>query len=236
MTARAGLHRRRPRRSGWLWSTAAAVLVVAGTVAGVLWWTWPSSGNVALPSAAKAHPLSPGEIKALGPAVLPRPGRAGSTIRRLPANEVDIPSLGVTAPLLAEPLARGSLTIPSDVHDVGWYSGGGQIGAQVGTLLLAGHVNYVGQGWGAFGHLADLQRGATVFTTNAAGAVRAWRVTAVTAMLQAALPQGIFDASGPRRLALVTCGGTLEPDHLYNDNVVVYATPVMVAAQGGSRR
>jgi hypothetical protein len=55
-------------------------------------------------------------------------------------------------------------------------------------------------------------------------------------MLQAALPQGIFDASGPRRLALVTCGGTLEPDHLYNDNVVVYATPVMVAAQGGSRR
>ena len=229
MTAMAGQHRMKRRRSGWPWSAAAAVLLVASAVSGVLWRTWPRSGNVALPSTAKAHPLSPGEIKALGPAVLSRPSRAGSTIRRLPANEVDIPSLGVTAPLLAEPIVRGSLTIPPDVHQVGWYNGGGQIGARTGTLLLAGHVNYVGQGWGAFGHLADVRRGATVFTTDATGAVQAWRVTAVTAMLQADLPQGIFAASGPRRLVLVTCGGTLEPDHLYNDNVVVYATPVTAA-------
>ena len=48
-------------------------------------------------------------------------------------------------------------------------------------------------------------------------------------MLQAHLPQAVFDASGPRRLVLVTCGGTLEPDHLYNDNIVVYATPVKTA-------
>ena len=236
MTASAGRHRGRRRRPGWLWNAAAAVLVVVSAVMGVLWWTWPSSGNVALPSAARADPLSSREVKALGPAVLPRPGEAGPTTRRLTANEVDIPSLGVTAPLLAEPLVRGSLTIPPDVHDVGWYRGGGQIGAKAGTLLLAGHVNYVGQGWGAFGHLADLRQGATVFTTDAAGAVQAWRVTAVTAMLQASLPQGIFDASGPRRLVLVTCGGTLEPDHLYNENVVVYATPVVVAAPSGSRR
>lgn len=229
MTATSGRHQGRRRRPGWMWSAAGCVLVVAGVMAGVLWWTWSSSGNVALPSAAKADPLSPRAVKALGPAVLPGEAKTGSGAQPLPANEVDIPSLDTTAPLLAEPLARGFLTIPPDVHDVGWYRGGGQLGAKTGTLLLAGHVNYVGQGWGAFGHLADLRRGATVFTTDAAGAVQAWRVTAVTAMLQADLPQGIFDASGPRRLVLVTCGGTLEPDHLYNDNVVVYATPVSAA-------
>ena len=203
--------------------------MAAGVMAGVLWWTWPSSGNVALPSAAKARPLSPGEVQALRPAVLPGQAKTGSGAQPLPANEVDIPSLRSTAPLLAEPLVSGFLTIPPDVHDVGWYSGGGQPGATTGTLLLAGHVNYVGQGWGAFGHLAELQRGAAVFTTDSPAAVQAWRVTAVTAMLQAHLPQAIFDASGPRSLVLVTCGGTLEPDHLYNDNVVVYATPVSAA-------
>jgi hypothetical protein len=209
-----------------LWSVAAVVFVLAGAGAGVLWWTWPKSGNAPLPSAAKARPLSAAQIKAFKPAVLPPPAKTGSRVRPLPANEVDIPSLDVTAPLLAEPLVKGYLVIPADVHSVGWYSGGGKLGAKTGTLLLAGHVNYVGQGWGAFGHLADLQRGATVFTTDSAGAVQAWRVTAVTAVLQTRLPQDIFDASGPRRLVLVTCGGTLEPDHLYNDNVVVYATPV----------
>ena len=236
MTGTAGPPRRRRPRSGGRWSAAAAVLVAAGAGAGLLWWMWPNAGNVTLPSPAEAYPLSARAIQALGPATLPHPGRAGSTALRLAANEVVIPSLGVTAPLLAEPLVRGFLTIPSDVHQVGWYSGGGKIGAETGTLLLAGHVNYIGQGWGAFGHLADLQRGATVFTTDGAGAVQAWRVTAVTAMLQADLPQGIFDASGPRRLVLVTCGGTLEPDHLYNDNIVVYATPVAVAAPDHSRR
>ncbi len=225
MTGLAGLHRRR-RRPGWLWSFAASVLLVAGALAWTLWWTWPRSGTLPLPSAANARSLSSGAIKALGPTVVPRPTKSGSGTGRLSANEVDIPSLGVTAPLLAEPLVRGYLTIPSDVNNVGWYSGGGRLGAQTGTLLIAGHVNYVGQGWGAFGHLADLQRGTAVFTTDSAGAVQAWRVIAVTAMLQAQLPKGIFDASGPRRLVLVTCGGVLEPDHLYNDNVVVYAAPV----------
>ena len=224
MTVRTGLGPRR-RHPGRLWSVAAALLGVTSALAWALWWTWPSAGNAALPSAAKARPLSPGAIEALRPAAVPRPTKTGSETGGLAANEVDIPSLGVTAPLLAEPLVRGYLTIPPDVHDVGWYSGGGQPGATTGTLLLAGHVNYVGQGWGAFGHLADLRRGAAVFTTDSAGAVQAWRVTAVTAMQQTRLPQDIFDASGPRLLVLVTCGGTLEPDHLYNDNVVVYATP-----------
>ena len=228
MTAPPGRHRRR-RRPGWPWRITAALLVAAAAGSGVLWWTWRSSPSVALPRAAEARPLSPGEIRALGPAVVPHPAHAGSGTGSLSANAVEIPSLGATAPLLAEPLVKGYLSIPSDVHDVGWYSGGGRLGGRSGTLLLAGHVNYVGQGWGAFGHLAELRRGAAVFTTDPAGAVQAWRVTAVTSMLQAKLPQGIFAASGPRRLVLVTCGGTLEPDHLYNDNVVVYATPVTAA-------
>lgn len=235
MSGMARRHWRRRQRSGWL-RNAAAGLLVAGAVSGVLWWTWPTANNAALPRTAKADPLSPTAIKALGPAIPPRPVPSGSAARRLSASEVVIPSLGVVAHLLVEPLVSGFLNIPADVHDVGWYGGGGQLGARTGTLLLAGHVNYVGQGWGAFGHLADLERGAAAFTTDATGALQAWRVTAVTAMPQADLPQGIFDASGPRRLVLVTCGGTLEPDHLYNDNVVVYATPVTVATPGGPRR
>lgn len=207
-----------------------ALLVAAGAISGVLWWTWPVSDNAPLPSVTQSRPLSPAEVKALGPAILPHEARGGVVTPHLRPATVDIPSLGVTAPLLPEPLVGGFLTIPADVDHVGWYTGGGQLGGRTGTLLLAGHVNYVGQGWGAFGSLAELRRGATVLTTDSAGVVQAWRVTAVTAMLQADLPQDIFDASGPRRLVLVTCGGKLEPDHLYNENVVVYALPVPLAA------
>jgi sortase (surface protein transpeptidase) len=210
--------------------------LVGALVSGVLWWAWPNPGSAPLPRAKEAHALSAAKLEALGPASLPRKSRGATSsaaVAPLVPDEVDIPSLGVTAPLIAEPLVNGYLTIPADVHHVGWYTGGGALGGSVGTLLLAGHVNFVNQGPGAFAHLADVQRGATVFTTDGAGVIEAWRVTAVTAVLKTDLPQGIFDASGPRRLVLVTCGGTLEPDHLYNENVVVYATPVALSEKGG---
>jgi hypothetical protein len=122
------------------------------------------------------------------------------------------------------------LQIPSDVDDVGWWTGGGQLSGTAGTVLLAGHVDWVGQGDGALYPLAQVQAGATICLWAPTGAATAWVATSTFAVTKAALPQSIFTASGPRRLVLVTCGGRYNPTtgH-YLDNVVVEAVPAATA-------
>lgn len=141
-------------------------------------------------------------------------------------------AIQASAPLYPEAIQHYALEIPSDVHNVGWWSGGGSLTGATGTVLLAGHVNYVGQGPGALSQLASARVGETVITVGANHMEQTWKVYKVTSVPQANLPQNIFAPSGQRRLVIVTCGGTLEPDHYYNQNVLVYATPAATGAVG----
>jgi len=142
------------------------------------------------------------------------------------------PAIQASAPLYPEAIQHYALDIPSDVHHVGWWNGGGSLTGITGTVLLAGHVNYVGQGPGALSQLASARVGETVMTVGANHMEQTWKVYKVTSVPQANLPQNIFAASGQRRLVIVTCGGTLEPDHYYNQNVLVYAYPILQGATG----
>jgi hypothetical protein len=132
----------------------------------------------------------------------------------------------VTAPLLPESISDNQLGIPSDVHNVGIWSGGGSITGTQGTVLLAGHVNWWNQGNGALYDLASLKAGATIYVSATTGTETAWQAVSLHSYLKADLPQTIFDPSGPRRLVLVTCGGAFDPTtgH-YADNVVAIAAP-----------
>ena len=100
--------------------------------------------------------------------------------------------------------------------------------ASAGTTLLAGHVNYGGVN-GALYKLASIKPGADVYTADNKGTVTHWRVFELTSVVKAALPQDIFTATGPRRLVIVTCGGSvlhLAGGNTYEDNVLAYAVPV----------
>jgi hypothetical protein len=148
-------------------------------------------------------------------------------------NTIQIPSQSVTAPLDPEAVDRnGYLGIPDDVHRVGWYTGAGPLDGSQGDIVLAGHVNYVGQGTGAFGHLYVLKVGDVVITRGT-GKPQAWRVSGLANYSKAqGLPQDMFRASGTRALTLVTCGGTLDSRHgTYLSNVVVTAVPVPTVVQ-----
>lgn len=143
-------------------------------------------------------------------------------------NKLAIPAQSVTAPIQSQVVDLASyLGVPSDVHEVGYYSGGGKLDGATGDLLIAGHVNYVGQGTGALGKIANLHIGDALITRGA-GAPQGWRVTALTSYLKTSgLPAAIFRATGNRALTLVTCGGVL--DHQtgsYLSNIVVTAMPV----------
>lgn len=146
-------------------------------------------------------------------------------------NRLKIPSLNVNAAVIDEPITNNNLVIPANIQTVGHYAGGAPITGTVGTVLIAGHVNMANQGNGALWRLSQVTPNAVVQTSDATGAITTWQVTSVREVVKSALPQDIFTKSGPRRLVVVTCGGSLEPipgshgEFSYDDNIIVTAVP-----------
>lgn len=138
---------------------------------------------------------------------------------------VRIPDLGVNAPV--RPVASGgdgSLSPPSSIWEVGWWSGGALPGSVRGTVLLTGH-SYRGDG-GVFGHLEDLDTGDLVRVGTATGAVD-YRVDVVLDLSNDYFSEHadeILASDARGRLVLVTCG-RYHFGH-YDGLVVVEATLV----------
>ena len=105
-----------------------------------------------------------------------------------------------------------------------------RLGSSTGEVTIAGHINWSGMTPFAFGRLADLRVGDTIYTTDHAGAMRTWTVASVlsrpkTEPVDAAAFMG---TAGPPELALITCGGAYDPyDHNYLSNVYVFAVPAV---------
>ena len=138
------------------------------------------------------------------------------------ADHLVIPSLHVDAAVVTTSIVDHELVVPGDVHDVGEW---GRL-ANAGTTIVAGHINWVGQGPGALGGLANIAPGATVYLANRAGVVSVWSVVSLRAVLKKDLPQALFATGGARRLVLVTCGGAFDAaTHQYADNVLATAVP-----------
>jgi hypothetical protein len=136
-----------------------------------------------------------------------------------------IPSLNVDAPIAADVdfAATGVLYPPDDGTTVGRWAGGADLTAAAfeGTTLLVGHVQTRSQPEGALYHLADIQPQAAVLLTDNQGHLSTWVVTGVYTTPKSDPHADLYQPTGPRRLALVTCGG---PGHA--SSVVVIAEPV----------
>jgi hypothetical protein len=151
-----------------------------------------------------------------------------------------IPALRVKAPLIPTgavgPPGTASLTIPQNIHDVGWWDGTVTDGTQTarehapqpgqpGVAIIAGHVDSAASGPGALYYLKDLKPGDTIQIVNLEGRTSIWIVSSqpeTTPKTQ--LPRSLFATTGPARLALVSCGGPFDTatGH-YTDNIIVWA-------------
>jgi sortase (surface protein transpeptidase) len=141
---------------------------------------------------------------------------------------VDIPDLGVQAPVVARGLdVRGAVDPPpfDQAGVVGWYAGGAKPGAK-GTALLVGHVDTETRP-AVFYRLSTLKAGETVRVVRDDGKVAEFTVDDVEVV-----QRDHFDARqayGPRRpdraeLRLITCGGTFDrATRSYTANVIVSA-------------
>ncbi|MFF3870740.1 class F sortase [Streptomyces sp. NPDC001978] len=169
-----------------------------------------------------------GDVAAVGrPADAELPPAAKPLAEALP-QRVDIPQLGVQAPVVGRGLdAHGAVDPPplSQPDLVGWYQAGTKPGA-VGTAVLVGHVDTATEP-AVFYKLSTMRPGETVRVVRDDGKVAHFTVDDVQV-----LPRDDFDArqaygthkSGRAELRLITCGGTFDrASNSYSANVVVSA-------------
>ncbi|MGB8649867.1 MAG: class F sortase [Mycobacteriales bacterium] len=174
----------------------------------------PSSARVGSPSAAAKG----------SPAASPQPdGRPFAPLA------VQVLRAGISAGVVPVSVGRdGMLGIPEDVRQVGWWQAGAAAGSAAGTVVLVGHVDSAKQGAGAFSSLRQLDPGDRVVLSGAGGARTVYVVSARRQYPKSALPRAeVFGQGSLPRLVLLTCGGPFNSaTRHYEDNVVVYATPL----------
>ena len=143
-------------------------------------------------------------------------------------HHLTIPEIGVDNAIVEVGLhPDGSMEIPDDVSEIGWYTPTGIAPGDEGSAVMAGHVDSRSQGPGAFFDLRALDVGDEITVATDDGE-QVWEVTGRTQYDKDYLPvDEIFTTEGDPRLVLITCGGPFDSDtRHYTENTVVYAQPV----------
>ncbi|MER6105256.1 class F sortase [Streptomyces sp. NPDC001832] len=188
-------------------------------------WLW--GRDIADGSFASSAPTT-GDMAAVGrPLGVPLPPPHDPIEGAVP-ERVEIPSIGVKAPVVARGLDKDGAIEPPPFdtpQTVGWYGNGVEPGAK-GPALFVGHVDTKTRPAVFYG-LSAARPGAKVEVTRADGTVAEFTVDDVQVFTRER-----FDADkayGPREkgraeLRLITCGGTYDrASHSYDANVVVSA-------------
>ncbi|NGO12967.1 class F sortase [Streptomyces sp. HC44] len=141
---------------------------------------------------------------------------------------LDIPSLGVRAPVAVSGLdPRGAIEPPpfARARAVGWYGAGVRPGAE-GAALFVGHVDTRSRP-AVFHHLNEMRPGDTVRVVRDDGTVAEFTVDDVQVFARDRFDaRKVYGARQPGRaeLRLITCGGRFDRDsRTYTANVVVSA-------------
>lgn len=143
-----------------------------------------------------------------------------------------IPTIGVVAGYQFLGLKPdGSMEVPNNIIDAGWYTGSPKPG-EVGDAVLTGHIaqirNSVLTKQGVFYQLHSLQPGDTIYALNDRGEVTTFIVRTSRLYDPAASATDVFiSTDGKAHLNLITCEGTWNQEQLsYSQRLVVFADAV----------
>ena len=173
------------------------------------------------PVMAAATPvLRPLEVAGAPPAPASAAGaRAPSPVRlRIPAIGVDTGVVG----LGLNP--DGTIEVPGDPSQAGWYAKGPAPGEQ-GPAVMLGHLDSL-TGPAVFYRLSSLHPGNEVVVSREDGSMLRFAVRRVASFPVDAFPTDqVYGASTEAELRLITCGGPFDlVQRRYQRNVVVFAT------------
>jgi sortase (surface protein transpeptidase) len=160
------------------------------------------------------------------PATTAAPPTSAAVLARGSASPVRIriPAIGVAAAVVRRGLAPdGTLEVPSDYDDTGWYTGGPAPG-ETGPAVIAGHIDSH-RGPAVFYRLRELRPGDEITVGRADGSSVRFAVDGVAQYPKRAFPtEAVFGPSPDPILRLITCGGSFDrSQRSYRDNVVVTA-------------
>ncbi|MFE7166285.1 class F sortase [Streptomyces sp. NPDC057616] len=211
----------RERSSG----SARLVTALSWTVLLCGLWLW---GRQVTDVPREVPQTATGDLAAIGGPQEAELPSAVSPLKRALPQRVDIPGLGVQAPVIARGLdARGAVEPPpfAQAGAVGWYAGGTAPGAD-GAALLVGHVDTETRP-AVFYKLSTVRPGQTVRVLRDDGTVAEFTVDGVQVQsrdrFDAARAYGQHRA-GRAELRLITCGGTFDrAGRTYTANVIVSA-------------
>ncbi len=238
------------RLPGWLTSATSAALATAGVVllllaahahqppprpavaaSGALELANPSaSANGADPSRpplvlAAARPRNAVRER-LSASVLPGRLVAAAPLNPASPGRLQIPALGVSTTVVGLGLnADGSLQVPGNFSQAGWYRASPTPGA-LGPAVVVGHVDSAASGPAVFYRLAELRPGDGITIQRADGSTAVFTVIGVREYPKDHFPTGLVYANtSDAALRLITCGGGFDAvSGHYRDNIVVFAT------------
>jgi Sortase domain len=204
---------------------AGLLALVAGLILGLAGLR--SLGLVTLLPAGQPTDPEPGQVLASRPIDLGR-ARAAPALPRSVPTRIQIPAIGVDAPITATGLDRdGSVEVPplDEPGLTGWYRPGAAPG-QRGSAVILGHVDSRKDGPAVFYQLKRLRPGDPIEVRRRDGRTAVFQVDSVERFPRSSFPTarvyGPLDYPG---LRLVTCGGNFDYQrHEYQDNVLVFAS------------
>jgi sortase (surface protein transpeptidase) len=168
---------------------------------------------------ATSRSTSVGNVPNVAPQKLPV-----IAVRSTPT-ELRIPAIGLDTSLSTLGLnADGTVQVPTDIQQPGWYRYGSSPG-QEGSAVILGHVDSY-EGPAIFFKLRTLVAGDVVDVSLADGATAQFAVDSVSQYQKSDFPdQAIYAAHGASELQLVTCGGEFDTQtgH-YLSNLVVHTS------------
>jgi LPXTG-site transpeptidase (sortase) family protein len=186
-----------------------------------------TGGGLVLAHAADPPPVRIGiaEHAPLAEAAAPAASAPATGAPAAPPVRLVIPSIGLDAPVAAGGLnSDGTVqTPPLDQPGlVDWYQGGPAPG-EVGPAVLLGHVN-TRQGPAVFSRLPQLQPGDRIDIHRQDGSTVSYRVRQLQQFPKSNFPtELVYGNTDNPQLRLITCGGTLQSDGHYSDNIIVLA-------------
>lgn len=176
----------------------------------------PATGSDEPPSVPVPPAAAAGSPQAADPAALRPAGVEPASLT--------IPAMGLTESLIPLGiLSDGTMEVPEDYADVGWFTGGGTPGGY-GPTVIAGHVDSR-SGPAVFFRLGEMVVGDRFTVTGVDGAPFEYEVYKIEDHPKAEFPTAaVFGATLDDEVRLVTCGGDYnEAIGRYTDNLVVFA-------------
>lgn len=159
-----------------------------------------------------------------------KPKEDKMTPEKMEANHIFIPSLGVYGHInqYKGELVNNTLTLPG-AYEVTRWKDGSNVTDEKGNILIAGHVSWNGV-HGLIHDLALIKAGNLAYVTDGKGNRQEFQLQTARTIKKTALPQEIWDTTGPKQLVVVTCGGEIyrrsDGSLHFDSNVIATFVPV----------